>query len=1368
MADLRNKVIGGFRIIDDLKLGSGSEGTVYKAVCETARFEGCPVGTVVALKTMMAQDDDHRLFAKLEKRTNELVRLDHPNVVRYFGCFFEQSGFAELHVVVQEFLEGETLKECLLTHPAGLDVDEAIKVIRSVIAGLSAAAERRIYHRDVKPGNIFMCADGAVKLIDFEVARQEGGTTSTGGAMVGTFDYMAPDFTDPSFRGDEMSDIFSAGVVMHEAITGRTPYQKLDGGNQQANFAFLSRWAKNEKGEYVTNPISISSKVRRLLSHGDEVLAAALSSDRSKRFARFSDFVLALGKIHFRELRNPGGGSAYQLLQIVGRGGFGEVFKARDRKSGRPVAIKHLLKQSYAERFRREAKVMTKLLDPCFVRFIEFFETPEAGAFIVMDYLDGMPGNSLRDAIRRAKGVGLDRKDVLSAFVRYAHGLALMHAGGKDKEPIYHRDIKPSNLYFPERRIDNAALMDFGIAKDMGGTMTVAGTVPGTLDYMPPEIVLMESRGDAGVDIYALGLCLYEALSGKMAYPRVQDDKSGTIAFMSRATKKLKPNFSDPSVNGNPEILALLTEMTDPDAPKRLANAREVELRIAKLAGVDPLPMEQDLDCAAQKAAERAVSQSEGEEDGETCATCVPPCEGKTRGTTALPVDGFQEALRRERLRLLVRRLLRFGLPFGLVSLAVIAYFAVPAVRNGVSDVVASITGKAVDNRADKIREAVEREYQTNLELAEQAAKDAIGKYEDTFLASTGSASRQAWIDKWSTILRPEDLLRLRRTIDTARDAREKRDEAKRKAYADRFETARKEAELVKGRYDGTDDLSVGDTARDDWQRKWQDKLEDGDYNAVLSDLKTARDARVKRDAPVPESAAEREYREKLGQAERAVRDVSGKYDDVFPMDVGDGSREAWLKQWNSALHADDLKRLVQEIDRSRGERIRRDAAKARRDEAKAYTNSLVTARTESAAVKVKFAADGQLSDADAALAVWKGKWEGKIQKRDWEPLLAEVAKARQARVQRDKEKAEEARVAQEKERRLKIEEIKKTVESFFQTEPLAERRKRLDECDKVLAAKETLELIDESERISYRNRVTAERLRVVGTVKNNTSLDFRVEGGNGTQYVPAKSAVTLDFPKGLQPGASLLSSGYEPIRLTRESLDGLTFVIAEDRPVPEAVAVTLPQLGEGVSCLVDGKSFVAGQKLHPGKHEYRYRRDDCVDQSGTISVEIAVPATLPAPAGWQDAPGLVKLGEAEAAEKKGGWDLVETLLAEADVVSPRNRKRKADLAGRLENHQEEERNRRKFERSLQEAKEYFSFSSWKDVLRTFAALKKAGYALTDEDRRMCNEARDKGTKEYNQRIEKLPYHQRNGPKEDKMRDELRQLNEWHREIMGE
>ena len=213
-----------------LQAGSGSQGTVYKAICEEARAGVAEPGDVVALKVMAGiQDDDQSQWAKLERRTKELSQLSHSNVVKYRGCFRVRETFGDMHVVVQEFLEGETLKEHLAEHPGGLDADEAVVIVMAAVDGLVYTTERGIVHRDIKPGNIFLCRDdlGAirdVKLIDFEIARQEGGTTtSSSGNLRGTFDYMAPDFIDPEFHGDIQSDVFSMGVVLHEVLTGKTP-----------------------------------------------------------------------------------------------------------------------------------------------------------------------------------------------------------------------------------------------------------------------------------------------------------------------------------------------------------------------------------------------------------------------------------------------------------------------------------------------------------------------------------------------------------------------------------------------------------------------------------------------------------------------------------------------------------------------------------------------------------------------------------------------------------------------------------------------------------------------------------------------------------------------------------------------------------------------------------------------------------------------------------------------------------------------------------------------------------------------------------------------------------------------------------------
>ena len=283
------KIIGGFRVLQELQAGSGSQGTVYKATCAEDKHGLVPVGTVVALKVMPVQDGEGAQWRKLQKRTAELARLDHPNVVKYYGCFSEQGMFNDVHVVVQEFLQGVTLKERLARQKTGLDVDEGLRVVDSTLAGLDYMAQRGIVHRDLKPGNIFLCDDGGVKLIDFEIAKQEGGTvTASVGNIRGSFDYMAPDFTNPEFHGDVKSDVFSMGVVLHEVLSGKTPYERLEGDDKQANFAFLSRWSQTLSSG--RSPIHVSSRVKRLLAHADEVLMHALAPDRKDRYRDFSAF----------------------------------------------------------------------------------------------------------------------------------------------------------------------------------------------------------------------------------------------------------------------------------------------------------------------------------------------------------------------------------------------------------------------------------------------------------------------------------------------------------------------------------------------------------------------------------------------------------------------------------------------------------------------------------------------------------------------------------------------------------------------------------------------------------------------------------------------------------------------------------------------------------------------------------------------------------------------------------------------------------------------------------------------------------------------------------------------------------------------
>ena len=162
-----------------------------------------------------------------------------------------------------------------------------MRMAEAVSGALEYAVANGIVHRDVRPGNIFMCANGGTKIIGFEDAcRICDAKAPNSGHLVETVNYMAPDFMDSGFYGDEPSSIFSMGVVMHEVITGHTPYQDIEGKSGRSDFAFLSRWDKLHMDG--TNPIRISSRANRLLANSREVLEKALAPLPENRYKSFA------------------------------------------------------------------------------------------------------------------------------------------------------------------------------------------------------------------------------------------------------------------------------------------------------------------------------------------------------------------------------------------------------------------------------------------------------------------------------------------------------------------------------------------------------------------------------------------------------------------------------------------------------------------------------------------------------------------------------------------------------------------------------------------------------------------------------------------------------------------------------------------------------------------------------------------------------------------------------------------------------------------------------------------------------------------------------------------------------------------------
>jgi serine/threonine protein kinase len=196
----------------------------------------------------------------------------------------------------------------------------------------------------------------------------------------------------------------------------------------------------------------------------------------------------------------------YSLLELLGRGSMGVVYKAHDSHQDRFVAIKTLAAEFHddsklRETFYREARLAAKLDHPNIVRI---FDLGEDGSeiFLAMEYLDG---KDLKHVLRNKPQIELNQK--LKWMIQLSHAVKYAHNAG-----IIHSDIKPGNLHICND--SRLVVMDFGIARAAGAPYTRPGAVTGTPDYIAPEQILAV-RTDHRADIFSMGIVFYELLTGK-------------------------------------------------------------------------------------------------------------------------------------------------------------------------------------------------------------------------------------------------------------------------------------------------------------------------------------------------------------------------------------------------------------------------------------------------------------------------------------------------------------------------------------------------------------------------------------------------------------------------------------------------------------------------------------------------------------------------------------------------------------------------------------------------------------------------------------------------------------------------------------
>ncbi len=568
--------LSGYEILE--LLGEGSMGVVYKA-------RDRQLDRLVALKVLHERLASSAEFvARFEREARAISALNHPNIATIYAV-----GQAEgQRFLVLEYLPGGTLSSKLegLGEGEMLPVAEVVDCALQIANGLGHAHRRGVVHRDVKPDNVLLSDEGVLKVTDFGVAKIDVdlGLTEEG-SLVGTMAYMSPEQVQ-GVQVDYRSDIYSFGVVIYELAARQLPFPSF-------HSAALIYDIVN------TAPPPLSQFRSDIPAELEQILSECLQKPPEQRPTALADVSAALetlaGELRLsassgrHELAPVGGRSAelaagrslghYRLESKLGEGGMGVVYKARDTRLDRAVALKVLSAQAVAnsqrkKRFVQEAKAASALNHP---NIVTIHDISESGGFnyIAMEYVAG------KTLDRLIPGGGLPVVESLRYAVQIADALTMAHASG-----IVHRDIKPANVMITPDGL--VKLLDFGLAKltelatNQSGSADAAGLSPhteegailGTVAYMSPE----QAEGkpvDERSDIFSFGSLLYEMVTGRPAF-----QGESKISVLAAILHHDPPRVREVAGNVSTEVERIILRCLRKDPNRRSQHMADVKVAL--------------------------------------------------------------------------------------------------------------------------------------------------------------------------------------------------------------------------------------------------------------------------------------------------------------------------------------------------------------------------------------------------------------------------------------------------------------------------------------------------------------------------------------------------------------------------------------------------------------------------------------------------------------------------------------------------------------------------------------------------------------------------------------------------------------------